>query len=290
MKLFSESLPFYKGNLHTHSKMSDGRKTPEEAAALYKENGYSFMAFTEHRKRFPGYETEDFIVLPGGEYHHQPGVTAYHIVGIGMTEDFVSTDADSPQDIINKIIAAGGFPILAHPAWSLMSADDGLALTGYRAVEIYNGISEGYANRGYSDLFIDICASRGRLTGIIADDDAHFYEGHDECKGWIMLQTENFTTEGIMDSIRNERYYASTGPELKQIEMDDEKNIHVECGPVKEIYFMSNVWFVGARTVRAPEGGYLTSADYKPGKNDKWIRVEGRDENGRRFWSNFIRL
>lgn len=291
MKLFSESLPFYKGNLHTHTKLSDGRKTPEEAVEMYKAHGYDFIAVTDHRKLFRGYETPDFIVLSGGEYHHQPGVTAYHIVGLDMKEEVISTDADSPQEIIDKILAAGGFPILAHPAWSLMGPEDGLALTGYRAVEIYNGISEGYdGTRAYSDGFIDICATRGRLTGIIADDDAHFYVGLDNCRGWIRVQAEEFTTKGIMDAIYAEKYYASTGPELFQIEIDDEKNIHVECGPVKKISFMSNTWFTMKRNVYAPEGETITSADYTAVKSDKWVRVEGVDENGRFFWSNFIRL
>lgn len=291
MKLFSDSLPFHKGNLHTHTTLSDGRKSVEEAVEMYKANGYDFIAVTDHRKRYPGFETPDFIVLPGGEYHYQPGTTAYHIVGIGLTDDVAWSEDDKPQEIIDKVAAAGGFPILAHPSWSLMSVEDGMALHGYRAVEIYNGISEGYdGTRGYSDQFIDVCATRGRLTGIIADDDAHFYVGLDNCRGWICLQSEAFTTQGIMDSLWAGRYYSSTGPELFQIEIDDEKNIHVECGPVKKISFMTNTWFVMKRNVIAPDGGTLTSADYSPVKTDKWVRIEGVDENGRFFWSNFIEL
>lgn len=286
MKLFSDG-KFYKGNLHTHTKLSDGRKTPEEAIALYKEAGYDFISITDHRKRYPTQEMGDFIVLSGGEYHHQPGVTAYHILGIGMNEDIYSDDADSPQDIIDKIRSAGGYPVLAHPAWSLMSAEDGLALHGYEAVEIYNGISDGYTNRGYSDLFVDVCATRGRITGIVADDDAHFYEGYDELRGFICVQAEEFTARGLMDGIWSGRYYASTGPELRQIEVEDGV-VRVECGPVQEIYFMSNVWYTPGRTVRAPKGGELTSAQYKIGPRDRWLRVEGRDAAGKRFWSNFI--
>ena len=39
---------WYKGNLHTHSTNSDGRKTPEEIVQIYKDHGYQFLAFTEH--------------------------------------------------------------------------------------------------------------------------------------------------------------------------------------------------------------------------------------------------
>lgn len=290
MKIFSDDKAFYKGNLHTHTRLSDGRKTPEEAIELYRAGGYSFIAITDHRKRFPGLTTDDFIVLPGGEYHHQPGVTAYHIVGVGMESDVVTDDSSSPQEIIDKIRDAGGFPILAHPAWSLMTAEDGLALHGYEAVEIYNGISAGYGNRGYSDTFIDTCAAHGRLTGIMAADDAHFYEGYDERKGFICVQADEFSAKGIMDALWAGKYYASTGPALSQIEIDDEGILHVTCSPVREIYFMSNTWYVSGRTVRAPQGETITSAAYKPVARDQWVRVEGCDEKGGRFYSNFIRI
>ncbi|MCI6907547.1 MAG: CehA/McbA family metallohydrolase [Clostridiales bacterium] len=288
MKIFSDGKAFYKGNLHTHTRLSDGRKTPEEAVALYRAGGYDFIAITDHRKRFPGLETEDFVVLPGGEYHHQPGVTAYHILGIGTESDVVTDDSTSPQEIIDRIRSAGGYPILAHPAWSLMTAEDGLALRGYEAVEIYNGISDGYANRGYSSEFIDACATHGRLTAIVADDDAHFYEGYDELRGFICVQADSLTIQGLMDAIWAGKYYASTGPSLSQIEIDDAGVFHVTCSAVREIYFMTNTWFVAGRTVRAPKGETITSASYKPVSSDRWVRVEGVDENGGRFYSNFI--
>ena len=39
---------FYKANLHAHSTQSDGRQTPEELKARYKENGYSIFALSDH--------------------------------------------------------------------------------------------------------------------------------------------------------------------------------------------------------------------------------------------------
>ena len=35
MKMFSDTLPFYKANFHCHTDRSDGRLTPEECAAFY---------------------------------------------------------------------------------------------------------------------------------------------------------------------------------------------------------------------------------------------------------------
>ena len=46
---FGMSGKWFKGNLHLHSTNSDGRLSPEEAAKRYKEKGWNFIAFTEHR-------------------------------------------------------------------------------------------------------------------------------------------------------------------------------------------------------------------------------------------------
>ena len=39
---------WYKGNLHCHTTDSDGDCTPEEVVKRYKEQGYSFLAITDH--------------------------------------------------------------------------------------------------------------------------------------------------------------------------------------------------------------------------------------------------
>ncbi len=60
---------WYKGNWHTHTTVSDGRKTPEEALALYRENGYDFIALTDHYKWRPeSLEENGILCLSGCEY------------------------------------------------------------------------------------------------------------------------------------------------------------------------------------------------------------------------------
>ena len=46
--LIPDSGRFYKANLHCHTTVSDGMKTPAEIKALYQANGYSIVAFTDH--------------------------------------------------------------------------------------------------------------------------------------------------------------------------------------------------------------------------------------------------
>ena len=39
---------WFKGNLHTHSLWSDGNDFPEMIAAWYRDNGYQFLALSDH--------------------------------------------------------------------------------------------------------------------------------------------------------------------------------------------------------------------------------------------------
>ena len=67
---FTEEGNWYKGNLHCHTTDSDGSLNPSEAVKLYKEQGYSFLAISDHdiysdyRDQF---DCEDFIILPAIE-------------------------------------------------------------------------------------------------------------------------------------------------------------------------------------------------------------------------------
>lgn len=47
---FSKEGNWYKGNLHSHTTNSDGMLTPKEAVALFREQGYHFLCFSEHDK------------------------------------------------------------------------------------------------------------------------------------------------------------------------------------------------------------------------------------------------
>ncbi|MBR2048043.1 MAG: PHP domain-containing protein [Oscillospiraceae bacterium] len=55
---------FFKANLHCHTTVSDGMKTPEQIKALYTANGYSVVAFTDHDVLVPHPELQDGAFLP----------------------------------------------------------------------------------------------------------------------------------------------------------------------------------------------------------------------------------
>lgn len=62
--LLPESGTFYKANLHCHTNLSDGHLSPEEVKRIYKEQGYSIVAYTDHDLFIPHPELADPDFLP----------------------------------------------------------------------------------------------------------------------------------------------------------------------------------------------------------------------------------
>ncbi len=281
-----------KGNLHTHTTVSDGHRTPEECIRLYREHGYDFLCITDHHKSRLGGEEDGLLILGGVELNNNcfsPRV-CYHLTGAGLLApvDDVPPTAD-PQTMVDALRAAGAFVTLAHPAWSLMTDENIRGLQGYEAIEIYNGVSEFYSGRGDSSVQLDTLAAGGRLVGITAADDTHFY-GPDACSGWVMVKARERSREGILEALRARRFYASQGPQLHSLQRLEDGRIRVETSPLARILFYTDSFFSAQRVHNAPEGGCLTEAEYAPEAHDTWVRVEGVDACGKRVWSNYIDL
>ena len=67
--LLPNSGNFYKANLHCHTTCSDGKLSPEEVKNLYKANGYSVIAYTDHDILLSHSDLDDetFLALHGYE-------------------------------------------------------------------------------------------------------------------------------------------------------------------------------------------------------------------------------
>ena len=293
MKLFREDGAWRKGNLHTHTTNSDGQKSVEESAALYKAAGYDFLAITDHHKCYMGGEQDGLLLLSGVELHNNgfsPIRRCYHITGIGLKQPVDIPSNSPPQDLVNALREAGAFVTLAHPAWSLMTYEEVDALEGIDAIEVWNGVSGVYSGRGDSSIYLDVLAARGKLVPMTAVDDTHYYK-NDQFSGFVRVKTTECTEEAIIEALRNGQFYASQGPELHQITLDEETNtVSVETSDLQTIIFYTDSFYAPDRTVVAEEGQSLTGASYTPTRWDHVVRVEGIDKDGKRVWSNYFSL
>ena len=168
MDFFNSNNNWFKGNLHTHTKLSDGVAEPQESIKYYKEKEYDFLAITDHRKLYEGFEEPGFLLLSGIEFDvndYTEKRKAWHIVGIGMDNStsveeilYPAEEIITPQYFVNSIIENNGIAILAHPAWSLLTQYDVMDLEGHVGFEVWNTVSDTKSNRGDSTLYIDLIA------------------------------------------------------------------------------------------------------------------------------------
>ena len=121
MDLFDPKLPFFKGNLHCHTTVSDGKLNPDEVVALYRDLGYDFLALTDHRRlSAPTHLEGCMLLLSGMEMDYTLPGEVLHLIGVGMDERLAGYDlSGGPQRCINLYRRCGGRAIVAHPAWSL---------------------------------------------------------------------------------------------------------------------------------------------------------------------------
>ena len=90
---------FYKTNMHCHTIMSDGNYTPEQIKEIYKNKGYSVVAYTDHNLFLDRSSLcdKDFIALNGFEIDvaqntpHWLNAKANHLCMIALSPDNLIT-------------------------------------------------------------------------------------------------------------------------------------------------------------------------------------------------------
>ena len=291
MKLFSDSLPFLKANFHCHTTMSDGRLDPESVAGFYEYAGYDVLAITDHRTVTMLPATNHLLLLPGIEIDYKLPGQWVHVLGLGMSPAITGlwNRFGTPQEGIDLIRKLGGLAVLAHPAWSMNTPEFMRSLTGLSGVEIWNSVSTLPLNgdRADSSSLLDVTwASGGELLPVFANDDSHQYQTEAGVAA-TMVQAKEKSIPAVMDALKSGRFYATTGPQIYQIENKNSQEIIVHCSPAESVIFYSDCPWAEGRAVIKPG---MTECNYFVQKNDHFIRVEVRDSSGCKAWSAPMRV
>ena len=318
---------FYKANLHVHTNVSDGEMSPEEIKRVYLENGYSVVAFTDHEIMVPHPELTDerFLAITSTEISVNQRcdcdfcfTKAYHLNIYSPSESkncfntfdkskmwlehslkYITNEQENLKynrtynvENVNKVIemanAEGCLVSYNHPVWSLQDYSDYIDLKGVWGIELYNTAC---ARNGYLDTAqpFDDLLRRGERVFPLATDDAHLKR--DCFGGFVMIRAEELTYEKIFGALQNGDFYASTGPQIYEIS--------IENGVVKIL--TSPVAFVGLSTdtrhlfAKRVEGNFLTETSFdigwhldmvKNGVNkNPYIRITLTDEKGNSAYS-----
>jgi len=143
------------GNLHTHTVYSDGAGTHKDIAREALEAGLDFVVVTDHNVYVEGvdgyhYQGDRRVLILTGEEIHDPSRKPQrnHLLTYEARRE-LSTQAPSPQRLINAVGKAGGLSFLAHPEDPPAPLFDEESLSwvswdvhGFNGLEIWNFMSE----------------------------------------------------------------------------------------------------------------------------------------------------
>ncbi|HEX6358575.1 CehA/McbA family metallohydrolase [Actinophytocola sp.] len=286
---------FWRGNLHTHSALSDGALSLSDTVAVYRDAGYDFVAVTDHFRAEYGFPLADtralrspgFTTLLGAELHGPRASFAsdWHILALGLPPDFPAADRGETGPLLaRRARRAGAFIGMAHPSASLLTVADAESLDAAHAVEVYNAVSA-WEDRGDSWHLCDVLLARGHRLSAYAADDAHFQpQDPPGLVAWVQVRAPSLHPDRLLAALKAGHYYSSTGPELHDISVHGDK-VTVRCSPASRILVTGGV--PGKQVIAGEEltEGTLPLTMFKGG----YFRVTVVDSTGGRAWSNPIR-
>ena len=314
-----------RGDLHTHSYRSDGESDPAELLGYYREMGYDFQALTDHNRYYPTAEVEKVYegvklgICPiKGEEVHTPTSTI-HIVHVGGKEsvaeiyckdtpryeqELETYRARVPEEIpenqreryaqalwsTDRIHAAGGIAIFAHPYWRPGSnhcynvcdeLTQKLLTSGmFDVFELVGGMRVYGINRAVA-LWQELCA-KGHQINVVGSSDVHTLAGKDFPYHFTVCFARENSTEAILDAIRNG---LSVATEMSGVEHDREFRAYGSFRLVSYAQFLFRNYFSELQRICQGEGVAMRqyAMGYTPAST-----IEAQVEQTERFKARFF--
>lgn len=168
-----------RGDFHSHSFRSDGKRDPAALAGHFREQGYDFFALTDHNRFYPGSEIDETyanvkmgLTRVRGEEIHAPG-SVIHIVHAGgkssvadlyvhdregyeaaIADYMTKVPANVPEAFreryaccmwaTDRIHDAGGLAIFPHPYWMPGASRMVNVTTDYAKLLLRSGMFDAY--------------------------------------------------------------------------------------------------------------------------------------------------
>ncbi|MEM6372304.1 MAG: CehA/McbA family metallohydrolase [Pseudomonadota bacterium] len=291
---------FWRGNLHTHSTRSDGVLAPQDVCRRYREEGYDFLALTDHfigLYDYPivdttGFRTDRFTTILGAEMHSgaMENGELWHILAVGLPANFAPSRSphftpvegmETGPELARRCRDAGAFVAIAHPEWGGLSLADARSLEAAHAVEVYNHGCQVGADRAEGFWHLDRLLEEGRKLTLCATDDAHFSEP-DHFGGWTMVKAEENTPDALLAALKAGHMYASTGPMIHDVQWGT-RAAQVRCSPASCVIVQGSG--SAARATHGTGMGEVEVPYGRAGESD-WMRLTVVDETGKRAWTN----
>jgi hypothetical protein len=185
--------------------------------------------------------------------------------------------SESINDIISKAKDLGFLVSYNHPGWSHENACDYLRYKGLWAVEIYNN---GCVLAGHSDfetyMFNDFLRS-GEKVACFASDDNHCL--NEVGGGYVMINADALDYDTIMQALENHNFYASTGPVIKKLYVEDNK-AYITYDKASKVILSAGIRRVKTIIGENPDGENTACFEIKD--DDRFVRFDVVDSHGNR--------
>ena len=320
MFLLSPNKKQYKANLHCHSVISDGKKTPDELKEMYKRHGYSILSITDHETpcSHNDLNDEDFLTITGyeGYIRNNPHYDAYgteiHLnlfardpnneTLICYQKEFCKYTTEEQQEKFKKVIfdkkrvctveyvndyiriakENGYIVAFNHPYWSFDTTENILAYEGFFSMEMCNYSSHLLSGLEYNGALYNELLRNGKRVFCHSADDNHNYHPEDS------VRCDSF---GGFTMIMPEKFtYDSV------IEAMETGEMYSSMGPIfKEISINENKLHIECSDVKdifvhnggkrhigvhADKGQTINCADFELDEQTKFVRITIVDNDG----------
>ena len=297
---------YYKANLHCHTVLSDGHLTAAEVKKVYMEQGYSIIAFTDHRKYawHKELDQEDFLAIAAYEvdindFEKRKGdfsrLKTYHL-NLYDTKPWENSEEKEKsvlperryRDItyingyIEEMKEKGFLTCYNHPYWSLQTYDDYKDLRGLFAMEIYNHGCEHDGLYGFNPQSYDEMLRTGQRLFCVATDDNHNcypleHPLSDSFGGFTMIKAKKLDYENVMEALQKGEFYYSMGPQIYDLYVED-GYLYIKTSDVEKIFVVQE----GRNCYKevAKPGEVITEAKFRLTGQEGYIRIQCRDARG----------
>ncbi len=231
-------MPWFKGNLHTHTNKSDGDSSPKTVVDWYYKNKYDFLVLSDHNHlTILDSDQTKLLLIPGEEITLNLPYTI-HVNAIGIKKviepTIKPTKVKTLQANIDNIINSGGLAEINHPnfRWAL-NEKDLVQIRGAHFIEVFNGNYNthnygGGGKKSVEEMWDEMLSKKIKIWGVAVDDSHHFKEEfaphrHNPGRGWVEVFSKDLSEKNILDSMRNGNFYFSNGVKFKNISFNKEK-------------------------------------------------------------------
>ena len=192
--------------------------------------------------------------------------------------------AEGVNEMIRKAHEQGFLVSYNHATWSLETAQEFLDYEGFDFVEIYNTGCDKTGFPSTEFVFDEMMKAGKRIHGICADDNHNIFgfdtERSDSFGGWVMINAEKLDYASLMNGLEKGEFYASTGPEIYSITVEDDLTVKVEFSPAVRAVILTQ----GRRTAPSYTGAE-GKASFKLYPQDVRFRIRIDDANGKSAYS-----